>query len=703
MFSKNKKIKPTLQPLEVTLEQINEHKQQTKQIIASNKLIDIMRHMMFTLQPLSYQYPSQDYYQLFLALKPVLEEFHQFICNIDLDLNVITTFIYPIKDAVVRCYLLIDVAITSIMRGEHQTNRGLNALLVIVKSIAFPLQRIFALNRLFVLSLPLIEKKSEIAVPFILSHTTIVLHALSHVTNSENLLLEQVTPLSTFALRPIRYLSTLNVEENIFRSFLITLQRTLINCSTVTQEFFYLMLVQVFPIHIQLHCMPEILAGMTSPLCHIDLKLCLAPFLDKLPNIPKEYHVDVLDSIQMKVVHMVQSGMTPANDGGLLLVSIIRIIFSWYNAGSFIEQLESIFKCFLLILENANPSSLQFHICMGMELILKTIPVMNTIKMEGFLDLLNYLFPQNKKKVARLVIECIQHQNVILRSYKDASYILDMVDLMLHPDKNDLDAQNDLSMSLSLFTRIKIQGTSSCALTLSLLDKYVDLSLGEVPLKLVAEVELRLIIKSKVALERDLLFERFLNRIRNLVKTNAPLAIGLALQALLCGVKANYQHCLYFFEFAVGETELIEDDFIKAECLEKIIGTTHLLDKRKEYNDMVLLLTKHAKSIINRPKRCKEILQVIHLWKEGNDEMIKQCIRVLLESSKECEIECGERLRIEAVNHLICCVVKGTFADKEFVKEVYQIADVHLLTIFPQTVLNSFYNAKKKLEELNII
>ena len=270
-------------------------------------------------------------------------------------------------------------------------------------------------------------------------------------------------------------------------------------------------------------------------------------------------------------------------------------------------------------------------------------------------------------------------------------------------DKNDLDAQNDLSMSLSLFTRIKIQGTSSCALTLSLLDKYVDLSLGEVPLKLVAEVELRLIIKSKVALERDLLFERFLNRIRNLVKTNAPLAIGLALQALLCGVKANYQHCLYFFEFAVGETELIEDDFIKAECLEKIIGTTHLLDKRKEYNDMVLLLTKHAKSIINRPKRCKEILQVIHLWKEGNDEMIKQCIRVLLESSKECEIECGERLRIEAVNHLICCVVKGTFADKEFVKEVYQIADVHLLTIFPQTVLNSFYNAKKKLEELNII
>ena len=685
------------------MEEITNLKQQTKQIIGSNKMVEIIKHMTTILQPLTYEYQSQEYYQLFLSLKPVLEEFHTYLNNSNVDLNILSTFIYPIKDVVIRCYLLIDVAITSIIRGEHQTNRGLNALLVIVKSVAYPLQRIFALNRLFVLSQPLIEKKNEIVVSYILSHTTITLHALSHVITKENMQLEQASPLSTFALRPIRYLSTLNVEENIFRSFLITLQRTLINCSTTTQEFFYLLLVQVFPIHIQLHCMPEILAGLTSPLCHIDLKLCLAPFLDKLPNIPKQYHIDVLDSIQMKIVLMVRSGMTPANDGGLLLVNIIRIIFGWYDEGSYVKQLENVYKCFLMILENANPGSLQFHICMGIELVLKTIPVMNTIKSEGFLDLIGYLLPSNQRKVARLVIECIQHQNVILRSYKDASYVLKIVTLLLHPDMNDLDAQNDLSMSLSLFTRVKIQGQHSCALTLSLVDEYVDLSLGEVPLKLIAEVELRLILKSKSSIERDLLFERFLNRIRNLVKTNAPLAIGLALQALLCGVKANYQHCLYFFEFAVGETELIEDDFIKAECLEKIIGTTHLLDKREEYNDMVLLLTKHAKAIINRPKRCKEILQVIHLWKSGNDEMIKQCIRVLLESSKECEIECGERLRIEAVNHLICCVVKGTFNDRDFVKEVYQIADVHLLPIFPQTVLNSFTNAKKKLEELNII
>ena len=69
MFSKNKKVKPTIQPLEVTLEQINENKQQIKQIIASNKLIDIMKHMMHTLQPLSLQYQSQEYYQLFLSFR----------------------------------------------------------------------------------------------------------------------------------------------------------------------------------------------------------------------------------------------------------------------------------------------------------------------------------------------------------------------------------------------------------------------------------------------------------------------------------------------------------------------------------------------------------------------------------------------------------------------------------------------------------
>ncbi|BFU21740.1 vacuolar protein sorting-associated protein 35, putative [Entamoeba histolytica HM-1:IMSS-B] len=698
----NKNNINSLPPMEVVLSNIRKSSKQLKELFEFDKIREIIDILTNILTPLSYNISSQCYYQIYLTCVHPLEEFQTYLQQTKMDLNLITSFILQIPDAVVRCYMLMNVAVASIHKGQHYANRSLNALLTVIRTVSLPTHRVFALNHLSTISIPVFSNNSTLAIQFLLSHIALSLRALSHVVESEYLVSDQAAPICTLALRSLRYLSSLELSAPLFRAILMNLQKTVIECSTTAQEFFYLILIETFPVPLQLVCMPEILAGLTSPMCKIDLKLCLAPFLDKLPNVSSEYHFDIIESIQAKVVQMVNSGLTSPNDGALLLVSILRIIFSWYNKGSYCQQLEHLFKSILSICSGQVPTGVQFHICMALELTLRTIPLLNAIKVDGFLTLLNLLLPSNERKIARLVVESLQRQNVILKSYSDASLILKIVRLLLQPEVNDIDAQNDLSMALSIFPRIKISNKSSCALTLSLVDQYINIALGEVPLKSIAEVELQLIIHSQSAMERDVLFERFLNRIKKLVTTNAPLAIGLALQAMLAGEKAQYIHSLYFFEFAVGETEIVEDDFIKAECLEKIIGAVQLLSHRQEYNDMVLLLTKHAKAIANRPKRCKEVLNTIHLWKSGNEEMIKSCIKIVLDAANDCEIECGERLRIEALNHLIWCVQKGTFSDFEFINEVLYLADINLNTIFPSQVSQSFKNTKMLLQQLKI-
>ncbi|ELP90761.1 hypothetical protein EIN_026000 [Entamoeba invadens IP1] len=695
---------PGIPPIEVTLSTILSASKALPQQIESNNFSEIIASLQKILLPLSVKYPSLQYHQIYLTCSPFLDLFQKYLQTTKTDLDIISSIVLSIPDAVVRTYLFINICIASVHKELHCPNRTLSALLMVVKTVSVPLFRLFILNHLFELSVEIYKDNEVLTVQYLLAHIPLSLAAVSLVLSNDRIPSDHTAPLCSIALRPLRLLSTIGITPPLFRSIMKTLHPALVSAHKTATEFFFLILTQTFQLNLQLVCMPEIITTLTAPQCDVDLKMCLGPFIDKLATLPPEEHYDVINLMRSKIVANVQSALTPANDAALLVVSLYKTVLSWVNAEMVCKYTGDTFAALDIIAGSIPaPTSVQFHICSSLELAMKKMPLMNVLRTTMMTNLVEKLSEPNKKKISRMIIENLQKQYLFLKSFKDAEYILDLVKPMLHPDLNDVDGMNDLSLGLSVFSRITIGNMGVVPLTLKLIDTHIDLALGEIALKSAAEAELRLVKKAHSDSEKYVLFQRLLSRVQCLMSKDVSSAVGLSMEMVLAGESVSYKHSIYFYEVALSQMEMLSDDFLRAECLEKIIGATSLMTQRGDYLDLVNMLQKYAKSIINRPRKCKELLQVVHLLKSGSDEEIKKIIIDVMETAKNCEMECAERFRVEAINHLVWCVKRVGFSDKEFTTKMVAIAQEGLNDIFPQQVKNAFLNAKAALTELNAL
>ncbi|KAL7715338.1 Vacuolar protein sorting-associated protein 35 [Entamoeba marina] len=686
------------------------------------------------IHPLTTPCQPNDYYHVYLSIQPAFNTYKKVLNTPNIDYSSLASQIMSLSDPIIRFYLFIPLALSP----NFTTSPNYRALISLVHTITSPLLRLFALDHLYNYSLPFLPSNhksteenytSEIdtnnnsienpsinkttisptILPYLITSTTLSLQSLSQILQSNPS--TPPTLLTALTHRTYRHITTLPLTISLFRSLLLQLQSTLHSCTTTTQEHFYVLLLQTTP-SIPLHtCLPELLSTLTTPYYKIDLKFCLAPLLDKLSKHPPP-RLDILPLLREKITTASTMNVVAPNDACLLLVSVLRTAMVWYSPSKLPTEITKILDSIHSIIVKVTPN-IQFHITAALELIIKTLPLLVSLKIPAVKKLTEHLSTPNMRKIARFIVAKLHKEHCIV-SFCDAENVLSYLFILLNPAPDDIDASSDFSLGLSVFSRFNLDTPKLLMLVDTHLQNHLNhLNVGSLKIDhnnprcisatlTAAQIELKLAHSSDYS-TLSLLFSRILLRVSTIEFSSPTLAVTISMEAALIGKITKFPHALYFFEKAMSVCEHVTDEFIRADCIQRIIENCISLPKSNELTSIIKSVSKAALSIHNRPRRCKVVLLSLHLWPTQSDDIIKKYVKVVLKSASECEQECAETIRIDIVNHLIWCYLSKSSTDISLILHTFTVAEDNFQAIFSSQMLRYLENTRSTLQRLGIL